>query len=64
MENSKLTSVKVLESLYKSFKISNLDDNMTLQKLTNRSIYLYLKSESFRSRVQETTELTISGSNL
>ena len=64
MINSKLTSVKVLKSLYKSFKISNLDDEMTLQKLTNRSIYLYLKNEDFRKTVQETTDLTISGSTL
>ena len=64
MENAKLTSVKIVESLYKSFKISNLDDEMTLQKLTNRSIYLYLKNEDFRKTVQETTDLTISGSTL
>ena len=29
----KLTSVKLLDNLYKKFKISNLDDNFTLQKL-------------------------------
>jgi len=27
----KLTSVKLLDNLYKKFKISNLDDNFTLQ---------------------------------
>ena len=34
----KLTSVKLLDNLYKKFKISNLDDNFTLQKLINRSM--------------------------
>ena len=37
----KLTSVKLLDNLYKKFKISNLDDNFTLQKLINRSMDLY-----------------------
>ena len=38
----KLTSVKLLDNLYKKFKISNLDDNFTLQKLINRSMDLYV----------------------
>ena len=36
----KLTSVKLLDNLYKKFKISNLDDSFTLQKLVIRSIDL------------------------
>ena len=44
----KLTSVKLLDNLYKKFKISNLDDSFTLQKLINRSMDLYVHNESFR----------------
>ena len=42
MKDIKLTSVKVLESLYKRFKIHTVNSNMTLQKITNRAINLYL----------------------
>ena len=44
----KLTSVKLLNNLYKKFKISNLDDNFTLQKLINRSMDLYVHNNDFR----------------
>ena len=43
MSESKLTSVKILEDLYKRFKSATVNTKMTLQKLTNRSIDLYLK---------------------
>ena len=42
MDKSKLTSVKILEDLYKRFKSTTVNTKMTLQKLTNRSIDLYL----------------------
>jgi hypothetical protein len=45
----KLTSVKLLDNLYKKFKISNLDDSFTLQKLVNRSMDLYVHNERFTS---------------
>ena len=47
MENTKLTSVKLLKSLYERFKSATLNTSMTLQKLTNRSIDLYLTDEDF-----------------
>ncbi len=46
----KLTSVKLLDNLYKKFKISNLDDNFTLQKLINRSMDLYVHNDDFRKQ--------------
>ena len=49
----KLTSVKLLDNLYKKFKISNLDDSFTLQKLINRSMDLYVHNESFRKKITE-----------
>ena len=49
----KLTSVKLLDNLYKKFKISNLDDSFTLQKLINRSMDLYVHNESFRKQISE-----------
>ena len=36
---------------------------MTLQKLTNRAIDLYLESDEFKSKVEIHEDLTVSGSN-
>ena len=64
MKNSKLTSVKVIESLYNKFKISTVGTDMTLQKLTNRCVDLYIHNEQFKKLVEKNNSLTISGSNL
>jgi len=63
MNNSKLTSVKILEDLYKRFKSATVNTKMTLQKLTNRSIDLYLVDEEFKNKVETYDNLIISGSN-
>ena len=63
MDNTKLTSVKILKILYERFKVSTVNSNMTLQKLTNRAIDLYLESDEFKEKVETHDELTISGSN-
>ena len=60
----KLTSVKLLDNLYKKFKISNLDDNFTLQTLINRSMDLYVHDKDFRKTINEWRNLKASGSAL
>ena len=64
MNNAKLTSVKILEDLYKRFKSATVNTKMTLQKLTNRSIDLYLTDENYKNKLEIYDNLTISGSNL
>ena len=64
MEKSKLTSVKILEDLYKRFKAKTVNTKMTLQKLTNRSIDLYLTDDTYKNKLETYDNLTISGSNL
>jgi hypothetical protein len=64
MDEMKLTSVKILKSLYNKFKMKTINTKMSLQKLTNRSVYLYLNDDGFRKTVNETDDLHISGSNL
>ena len=64
MDNTKLTSVKILKSLYDSFKLATVNTKMTLQKITNRSVYLYMNDDEYRDKIETTDELTISGSNL
>ena len=64
MNNTKLTSVKILENLYNHFKIKNVSNpSMSLQKLTNRAIHLYINDEDFREKVNSNDKLLISGSN-
>ena len=64
MNKSKLTSVKILEDLYRRFKQTTVNTKMTLQKLTNRSIDLYLIDEQYKNKLETHDNLISSGSNL
>ena len=63
MKNTKLTSVKILDSLYSRFKLATVNTKMTLQKLTNRSIDMYLEDEGFKEQIETRQNLIESGSN-
>ena len=63
MKNTKLTSVKILESLYEKFKLNTVNTKMTLQKLTNRSVHLYMTDKKYRDEIETMDDLIISGSN-
>ena len=63
MKNTKLTSVKILENLYERFKLNTVNTKMTLQKLTNRTINLYLNDEKFQEQIETHDDLIVSGSN-
>ena len=58
----KLTRVNLLGDVYKKFKVTAIDGNINLQKLVNRSIDLYIKDEVFRKKINNYTELSVSGS--
>jgi hypothetical protein len=60
---TKLTSVKIITSLYKKFKGVALSEEFTLQKLVNRSMDRYLKEEEYKKSIVEYDNLQISGSN-
>ena len=62
--NSKLTSVKVLKDLYEKFRVDTINSEMTLQKLTNRCMHLYLEDTNFKDKIDEIDDLTVSGSSL
>ena len=62
MDITKLTSVKILIELYDKFK--GEESEMTLQKLVNRSMDLYLKDEKYKKLITEHEELVESGSSL
>jgi tRNA(Ile2) C34 agmatinyltransferase TiaS len=63
MKNTKLTSVKIIESLYEKFKLNTVNTKMTLQKLTNRSVDRFLQDEKFREEIETYDNLIVSGSN-
>ena len=62
MNEVKLTSVKVINELYKKFKNKTIEDEFSLQKLVNRSLDLFVHDKNFRKSVVEYTELHKSGS--
>ena len=59
MEKLKLTSVKIKDDLHKKFKIECINDNINLQKITNRTIYL--NDEKFKKKILKENSL---GQNL
>ena len=63
MKKTKLTSVKILESLYNIFKLKTVNTSMTLQKLTNRSIDLYLTDLHYKNKIEQYDNLIVSGSH-
>ena len=63
MKNTKLTSVKIIESLYERFKLNTVNTKLTLQKLTNRSVDRFLTDDKFREEIETYDNLTVSGSN-
>jgi hypothetical protein len=62
MDITKLTTVKVLEELYKNFKSVGITYEFTLQKLVNRTMDLYVKDKEYREKIHEYDNLTTSGS--
>lgn len=63
MENKvKLTSVNILDEVYKKFKISSVNEPINLQKLVNRCLDLYNNDESFREKVNTHVNLVQSNS--
>lgn len=61
-DKTQLTSVKILTDLYKSFKIHTITDGITLQKLVNRSLNLYMTDNSYRETLTKHSDLQVSGS--
>ena len=59
----KLTSVHILDDVYKKFKVAAIDENINLQKLVNRSLDLYVKNPNFRDTTNEYTKLLFEYSN-
>ena len=60
---TQLTSVKIISDLYQTFRVASVSEHgITLQKLVNRSINLYLNDENYKNNLNNYNKLQISGS--
>lgn len=46
------TSVQLPENLLEAFKIECIKDHTSIQKLVERSVYLYLSDPEYRKKIQ------------
>jgi hypothetical protein len=60
--DTKLTSVNILDDVYRRFKIKSIEGSINLQKLVNRSLDLYSKDENFRNTINNHNGLATTGS--
>ena len=58
----KLTSVKVIQSLYNDFRVKTVNSSMNLQKLVNRSIHQYIHDNVIQEQIETYDQLHVSGS--
>jgi len=52
--NQQLTSVKVDKGLFEEFRIETIRMKFSLQKLTERAMYLYTSDPEFRKLMHDT----------
>jgi hypothetical protein len=60
--NQQLTSVKVNAQLFDDFKVMCVRTKLSLQKLTDRAMFLYVTSEAFRQQINNTQNTYYTGS--
>jgi hypothetical protein len=60
--NMQLTSVKIPDHLFEQFKIACVKHKFSVQKLTERSMYLYLTDEEFRKTIHNQLDTEFTGS--
>ena len=61
-KEEKLTSVKVIDELYKKFREKSIREDFSLQKLVNRSLDLFVYDDEFKKKILEYENLEESGS--
>lgn len=59
---TKLTSVNILDDVYKKFKVESIQGSINLQKLVNRSLDLYNTDKKFREIINTHNGLATTGS--
>ncbi len=61
-QNLQLTSVKIPDHIFEQFKIACVKYKFSVQKLTERSMYLYLTDEEFRKTIHNQLDTEYTGS--
>lgn len=61
--NMQLTSVKVPEKLFEKFRISCIEHKFSIQKLTERSMYLYLINDEYRKMIHNQLDTQLPENN-
>ena len=61
MDDTKLTSVKLITEWYKKFKKISIEEEFSLQKLVNRSMYRFIDEIDFRNEMID-FKIPVSGS--
>ncbi len=61
-QNMQLTSVKIPDHIFEQFKIACVKYKFSVQKLTERSMYLYLTDEEFRKTIHNQLDTEYTGS--
>lgn len=61
-ERLTLTSVKIHKDLLSNFKVESLGTGLSMQKLVNRSINMFLTDPEFRLKLLTYNNLVTSGS--
>lgn len=62
MSDTHLTSLKLPVTLFTEFKVTSVRNKMNLQKLTERSMFLYVTDDIFRNLINNTFHTELSGS--
>ena len=52
--DKKITTVNVLTEIYNDFKRLNIESGFSLQKLVNRSMFLYVNDDKFQNTIENT----------
>ena len=58
-----LTSVKLPGDLFEEFKINCIKTKFSIQKLTERSMYLYMTSPEFKKELHNVLDTFFTGSS-
>ena len=61
-ENMILTSVKLPNELFEEFKVACVRYKFSIQKLTERAMYLYMTDEEFRKQMHNQLDTFFTGS--
>lgn len=60
--NMVLTSVKIPDTLFEEFKIECIRTKFSIQKLTERSMYLYMTNSEFKKEIHNVLDTYVTGS--